>query len=341
MKRFVLPFLALTLALTCAACGTSPDEQTETTVSTPAETETVSTSAPAETDVTEETEAVSTTPAETAEPEEMTVPAAENNYLISVPVGDSYQIDLDEDGSLDTVQYDVDPDTQDASGAWSMGMPNTFSVNGTSFLSDDAENPMSDYDIWMADAYNPDAYYLVDLDASDGYYEIALVDYGPSDDEVCYLFRYDSGSMSYLGWIPSCPEYDTITFYGDGTVQALCTMDVMQTWRGFRTYQLSEGTIAAVEGELFTPYSYDDAQEVYLKVALTVYAEPDLSADTLVLEPSEDALSFPLTDGESWVQIVCADGSTGWAYFTDYFMVQNGDEMVDDTEVFENLIFAG
>ena len=81
-------------------------------------------------------------------------------------------------------------------------------------------------------------YYLVDLDTSDSYWEIALADWGNSDWLTTHFFRFDGADLTYLGWASGLPDDHTTQFHGDGSITAMTRLDVMQTWSGLRTYRL-------------------------------------------------------------------------------------------------------
>lgn len=260
-------------------------------------------------------------------------------YITEIPIGEEAKADLDGDGSEDTVLYDVIPSQQDANGVWTNSLPCELTVNGTNFLDLKQENPMAPYDYWLE---NPETghYYLVDLDTSDSYLEIAIADWGANDYFSTLLFRYEDGTLTSLGYLSGTPDQQETVYHGDGTVSAAAHLNVMQTWMGIRTYALADGQMGPLEGEFFAPISHAD-HPVTLIAPLTVFEEPDLNSDTLVLQPTEEPLEFPLTDGEHWVQVKCADGTTGWAYFTGFTAIVNDGIEIDDQTVFSNLIFAG
>lgn len=261
------------------------------------------------------------------------------NYIRKVPIGEEMKADLDGDGSEDTVLYDVIPSQQDAEGVWTNSLPCELTVNGTNFLDLKQENPMAPFDYWM-EYPETEFYYLVDLDTSDSYLELAITDWGSNDYRSTLLFRYEDGTLTSLGYVSGTPDQQETVYHGDGTVSAAAHLNVMQTWMGIRTYALTGGQMAPLEGEFFTPIPHAD-HPVTLVAPLTVFEEPDLNSDTLVLQPSEEPLEFPLTDGEHWVQIQCADGTAGWAYFTGYTAIVNDGIEIDDQTVFQNLVFAG
>lgn len=262
-----------------------------------------------------------------------------SDELIEVPIGEEVRADLDGDGSAETILYDVISSRQSKDGSWTNGLPCKLNVDGTNFLDLKQANPMAPYDYWME---NPDtgSYYLVDLDTSDQYLEIAITDWGSSDYLSTLLFRYDAGGLTCLGRLPGMPDQPETDYHGDGTVSAAAHLNVMQTWMGIRTYSLEDGQMCPLEGELFPPVPRED-HPVTLTTPLTVFESPDLNAATLVLQPSEEPLEFPLTDGAHWVQIKCADGSSGWAYFTGFTAIVNDGMEIDDQTVFDNLFFAG
>ena len=261
------------------------------------------------------------------------------NYIAQISIGEATEADLDGDGVQDNILYDIIPARQDDSGCWTNSLPCKLIVNDTNFLDLKQSNPLDPYGYWME---NPEtgSYFLVDLDTSDNYLEIAITDWGSNDYLSTLLFRYDAGELTCLGIVPGLPDQQETVYHGDGTVSAATQLDVMQTWKGVRTYSLTDGQMQPIEGEFFAPIPRAD-HPVTLIAPLTVFEQPDLAADTLVLQPSEEPLEFPLTDGEHWVEVKCADGSSGWAYFTGFTALVNDGVEIDDQQVFDNLIFAG
>ena len=278
--------------------------------------------------------ALSITPTETDY-----LPSSSNNYQLAITLDSERQIDLDGDGTAESIYYSVTPNQPDANGVFTGAKPESLTINGVEFLSPGQENPTADYGFWLE---NPDTeyYYIVDLDVHDSYLELAIADQGSNGNTITHYFRYTDGQLSYLGQISGLPDAHTTTFHGDGTVSALTRLDVMQNWSGLRTYALSEGQLTAAEDEFCTPQLKEDRNITLLR-PLTVYTLPDQSSAQLILQPSSFSLSFPLTDGTHWVQIRCADGSSGWAYFSAYDTVVSGETTLNASEVFGNLLIAG
>lgn len=266
-------------------------------------------------------------------------PTASNGYVQPVSIGAEANVDLDGDGTADNIYYAVREAEEQPDGSWTEDLPVSLQINDREFLGDDAYNPFQPFDIWLENC-DAERYYIVDLDASDGLKELAIRDFGNNDWRMTHLFRYEEGMLTYLDTITGFPEDEDTTYHGDGSVSAYTRFDVMQTWGGVVTYKLNNGKMERVAGELVQPMSYGE-RTVTLKQPLTVYREMDRSSEQLTLQPSDQPLTFPLTDTEHWVQIVCADGSSGWAYFEDFAQVENNGSIVDDNEIFDNLLFAG
>ena len=266
-------------------------------------------------------------------------PSASNNYQLAITVGSEGHIDLDGDGNEDVIYYSVLPDQQDTSGVWTGAKPESLSIDGTEFLSSGQENPTAAYGFWM-DNPEADYYYIVDLDAKDGLREVAIPDLASNGETVTHYFRYSDGQLTDLGPISGLPSDHATVFHGDGTVSAMTPLDLLQNWSGVRTYALSDGRLHRVEGAFFTP-QLPDGRDITLLQSLTVYAQLDQTSQQLVLTPSSFPLSFPLTDGQNWLEIRCADGSSGWAYFSDFNTVISGDKELEASAVFGNLLLTG
>lgn len=262
----------------------------------------------------------------------------DNGYVLPVAIGTEITMDLDGDGEEETILYDVTPAQEDENGYWNQGVPSTLSVNGVNFLGEDEENPMEIYGFWME---NPgcESYYLVDLDARDGMVEIAIPDWGNNDWLTSYLFRYENGSLTYLGYLPNFPDQDTTCFFGDGTIALVDRLDIMQTWSGYMIYVYEDGELKPLEGQMIS--TADTWEPVTLRKEVTVYTQPDKSSETFVMAPSDDPVQLPMTDNEHWVQIISGDGTEGWLYFSEGIMLENGDEVVKAEEVFSGLVYAG
>lgn len=265
-------------------------------------------------------------------------PSSSNNYQLDISIGAESHLDLNGDGIEDIIYYSVSQEIS-SDDYYQAANPESLSINGVDYLSSDSENPLSEYGIWLENPGGTGEYYLVDLDTSDDWCELAISDAGSNDYRTTYYFRYDGTNLSYLGYMTGFPDDQTTTYHGDGSVTAMSRLDLLQTWYGARTFQLQDGSLQLVNNEFFAPIQ-PEGRKVSLLQELTAYTEPDLSSETLLLSPST-ALTFLSTDGTHWLEIQCADGTTGWAYFSDFSTVQSGDAELDTESVFGNLTLAG
>ena len=260
------------------------------------------------------------------------LPGANNNYQLCITANSKTNCDLDGDGTEDEVYYFAVPDDTALSGT-RYGLD----VNSTRFLHPELDNPAEAYGIWL-DYPDLDYYYIVDLDTSDNYMEIAICDHGINDYPYTYFFRYDSGTLTCIGFVPGLPADHETVYNGDGTLLALSRLDLLQTWFAQRKYALQDGTIALVPGEFCNPNMGGYTVELLREV--TVYTQPDLSSDTLTLAPST-SVTFPSTDGVNWVEVRCADGSSGWLYLSSYTTIVSGEDQLLAWDVFDGLLYAG
>ena len=266
-------------------------------------------------------------------------PTAENGYVQLVSINAETNYDLDGDGKADNIYYAIQQASEEPDGSWIDSIPMNLQINDREFLDPEADNPFQAYDLWVENC-DVGTFCIVDLDPTDSLKEIAIRDWGNNDWRMTHLFRYEEGELVYLDTITSFPEDDDTTYHGDGTVSAYTRFDVMQTWGGVVTYRLEDGKMNRVPGEMVAPLAYED-RPIVLKQPLTVYREPNRDSELITLQPSDQPVSTPLTDTEHWVQIVCPDGTSGWAYFEDFGKVYNNGAMVDDMEIFDGLLFAG
>ena len=268
------------------------------------------------------------------------LPDASNNYQLAITVNCETWLDLDGDGTEEEIFYSVLSDHRDSNGVWTGSKPLSLRINGAEYVHPERDNPMEGFGFWMENPETP-YYYIVDLDAKDSFREIAIADWGSSGYLTTHFFRYADGSLVYLGMASGLPDDHNTIFWGDGTLSAMDHLNVMQTWSGVRTFELgSDNMLHAREGEFVQPV-LPDGWEVTLNQSITVYQTPDLSAATVTLTPGDTPLSFPLTDGVQWVEIVCTDGSCGWAYFSDACTLVSEGQSLSNTDVFNNMLLAG
>ncbi len=154
----------------------------------------------------------------------------------------------------------------------------------------------------------PDGFFVVDLDTSDKYKEIAVHTPGPSDDDAYSLFWYDGKALRQVGNVSRWP-----TFVGNGIV-------LVDDWQGFWTrrkkyvldresHQLrfvpQEFYYVGIQGTVATSFPI-----YYQRNSKNVVANllPGSKIDILVCDLAE-----PDNYGKQWYLIRSTTGLVGWA----------------------------
>ncbi len=243
------------------------------------------------------------TMAESPTPSASPTQSAESIYPLIVRAASSISVDLNGDGSEDEVYFQP---SEDAATILHL------SVNGTDY----AESLYAQglYSDMLESAY----YCITDIDVSDNTLEIAIMDYGPSDDYITDFFRYDGTGLKYIGCvsgmiISSFSDESDLTFNGDGTIGSYIRLSVLQTWFAKADWRLTETDgFAPIAQELYYPNSSSGC-DVSLIVDIPVYASDSTSSGKNVL-PAGTALTLVATDNLSWVLAKTADGRQCWIH---------------------------
>jgi len=226
-------------------------------------------------------------------------------------IGQPMAVDLDGDGRAETLRLTYTPQPLYSSFYPPRALQLTIdAADFTAALYDERVIMGSD---WGA---NPETelFVICDLDASDGYRELALMDYGPSDDYTTAFFRYEDGALRYLGAVEGLiynifTEKPGFALDGAGSVTSTLRLGVLQTWWAEAVWRLGEsGELERVPQEVYyaTPQTYYnfDTGEIQtarpLRKALLAYAEPRADAETHVLEAGTE-ITLLGTDNVGWV----------------------------------------
>ena len=220
-----------------------------------------------------------------------------------VPVGEAVSADLNGDGASEKVRVWLEP-----SGAYEFRL--NLSINGTSYT--DTLYALRGYfdapdDAWWA---------ITDLDKSDGKLEIAIQDWGPSDDLTTSFFRYENRTLTDLGSVEGFLCFSSgagdVTLPGDGTVRSYMRLDVLQTWWASVVYAIgADGKYAPVPQDFYA--STRDDQRATLQCDLYGYDAPDGTRGVL---PAGTEARIVGTDNESWVKLTLSDGGDRWLKLT-------------------------
>lgn len=120
-------------------------------------------------------------------------------FMKSLKIGEEQLFDLNKDGKADSIYYNVILDTVNFTDPVVKLM-----INGTEYSKE------------IVSILNPNEkeFYLIDIDESDSFVEIAIMDYGASDDEFTGYYRYDGKNLQYLGYTQGFISDEET--YGDG-----------------------------------------------------------------------------------------------------------------------------
>lgn len=245
--------------------------------------------------------------------------------------GTTLSADIDNDGDADEIYYDAYFDETE-------GFVNaTLAVNG-----EDYSNLFNSDDCWLTDGatYNME-YYLIDLDTSDDYIELAILDNGPSDDPVTYFFRYKDFDLQYMGYVPDLVSSASFHWTGDGTFSCPTPMNLLMTLDVSATYEVKHDEISLIQEDW---YEIDNSrlsaemQNHNIMQPFSAYTDASKHSTSVELSPADGPVRFLATDNKHWVRFTTSDGSTYYLYMVDFVMLDSGQEA---TGVFENLPIAG
>lgn len=233
-----------------------------------------------------------------------------SHAVTEVPVGEEITVNLDGDG-VKAVKYTVAKKTDNLGNVADVSV-SEFTIDGKDFTEELSKLGVTFH------TPGTDCFYIVDLDASDSYKEIAL--YGENEDggPTTYFLRYKNGNLSFVGSITDNPVSDTCHFQNDGSangeIVASFQLSVLQEWYAQGYWRLSDG------GKLFyEPQSIYYPVQIYeaeLLCELPVYTAQDREGETFTVKPGK--VAFTATDNKNWVQLETQDNVLGWFYVEEY-----------------------
>lgn len=243
--------------------------------------------------------------------------SAEERGLVVNQEGKSYQYDLNGDGKEEKILFERVSSEEDEY----MTYPQ-LTINGKVY---DAE-ALGKIGIYMC-ADSMGEWYLVDLDSTDSYKELAIYDNGPSDDPITFFLRFDGKKLIHCGCVPDNPSNSSFKVNGDKTVNSCLRLGILQTWYTETVFRLNASNqLEEVPRELYHPYVNATWRggETYLKVNCKFFETMDASSDTVEFSQGEEVY-FTATDDKNWVQVRTQDGKVGWFYMEDYQTVKIAD----------------
>ncbi len=253
----------------------------------------------------------------------------ERPYPQKVMADTEVSMDLEGKGSDVTLQYHAEMEMLD-----DVETPEVVvTIDGTPYDLTKAvgmDNPLMEY------------CYITDISSYDAGLEIAVLDYGPSDDCVTYFFTYDrerDNAVQYVGMVGGFPfveEGSPNGFAMDGCVDSEIYVGLIETVYGrqINWYDYDNQELVPRDGGW---YPLTMCTEHTLYEDLPVYLSADESAIQYTISANQ-TVYFVGTDAEEWIEVKTKQGEHA------YFRVV--DDIVEGTgktsqEVFSDLHFAG
>lgn len=175
---------------------------------------------------------------------------------------------------------------------------------------------------------------VVDIDSTDNLLELAVPEYGPSDDYAVHFFRYVQGRLVAIGDLPGSmqPDWRTLLVDGSGVVRTRCRGKILQTWFYPCMFKVSSaGTF-----ERLHEATYPMNTELTMLQELHLVSRIGDTNPSVTLRPG-DKITVLCSDDERWCQVETHDGRVGW------FEVLAYDKLADGRhagEVFKGLSIA-
>lgn len=261
----------------------------------------------------------------------------DNGYMEEIPMGQSCQVDLNNDGQKDTITYNA--------------VTSTIAEYGTtveSFIINDGDYR---YTLYLSDQgihiQDPDLarYFITDINTRDSYKEVAILDHGANGIPYTYFIRFVGSGTYCLGYVPYFPDDENFKINGDGSIESAYDLKLLQNWQAPATWlsgsdQLLSSNLTMRKPDMFYPYEEQNDEEVLLLKDLKLYESRSLSAKTVDIKASDTAITFTQTDNEHWVYVKedTEDGKEGWMYMEDKDTIVSGGTKYNRRDVFKNLL---
>jgi hypothetical protein len=233
-------------------------------------------------------------------PVDITRPTANQDGIVYLPLPARQlsRIDLNGDGDPETVQFIYDNQE-----------------GGKLMINQEAK---ADYwGEWVV----ADWFFLVDLDVTDPYLDIAVQDLGSSNDEFVTFFYYDGKDLVKRGTVAGmlCDCYlenfeeqpfgkGSIGLDGHGGIIAHARGLVIHTWFFDQPWHIgSTGLLEEIPQDY---YSMHDAP-ITLLMDLPLYSDPGAAETSIIAKTGEKGILIK-TDMRQWVQIRTQSGKLGW-----------------------------
>ena len=226
-------------------------------------------------------------------------PAPQEAYPLIIPMGDSVKADLDGDGTKELVCVSVE---QDFCGQDRVKLM----LNGV----DCTDRIYVDGETWF-DCPDRSSWAITDVYSVDGLLEIAIQDWGPSDDYYTNFFRFENGVVYPFGGVEgliwdSWNDSSDLSFEEDGFIRSYMRLHVLQTWYADVRYEIApRGVLDVVPEELY--YASHPTEVTVLK---DLYAYDGKDGEEFMVDAGV-RMTVEATDNAEW--IYCKSCTADWA----------------------------
>lgn len=182
---------------------------------------------------------------------------------------------------------------------------------------------------------------------------LLLSDYGPSDDDTSYVYRYEAGGLAYVGTVPAMPENFILH---DGYFSARTRGRVLHTWYREGDFVLARTTGMTNDGNYSEQYEYAIAAmpRAYYPMGTIVTALVDIplvrtqaDGEIALTVAAGERVALVATDDVKWVCVAPLDASLhdweacGWLELGGYgYECLVDGEPMDAWAVFDGLMMA-
>lgn len=250
----------------------------------------------------------------------------DGGFQKSVGLGESVSIDLNGDGTEDEVTFNVEESSD------YVYVP-TLTINGA-----DYSKVLEDNQCYFAGPY--EKYVIMDIDESDDYLEIAVQDYGMSDDPMTAFLRYDGNNVIYMGYVSDRVSDMYVVNDGKGKLHARERMHVFETVNMKTTYEIENNELVRCMDGLYEIAYTDASREKGLLQDLYVFTDMSTESEVVKLDKETEVIVLA-TDNVEWVQIQYEDGNIYYIHVVNHYMIDMNGKEVDSRDVFTDIIQAG
>jgi len=220
-------------------------------------------------------------------------------------------IDLNDDRVIDQISYQISR----AKGEMDLFL---LHVNGLR-VEIEGENLKSDIEI-------------VDIDPTDSFKEIAVSDYGPSNDYRTFFYFYDGKNLISMGKTQGIPGLN-MTFPGDGTFTTQTRGEILQTWFYEDQFRLTDAHLL----ENIPQDLYEMNTPIIVLQSIPLQKSRTDTEQVAMLEIGEIATILS-SDNKEWCLVETSTGVQGWFAVENFNIIK--DTNLSSTDVFEGLSMA-